>query len=303
MPSRRRCRPGRPCGTGPSPSRTSRSRLSTCCGVAPSSSRKPRLARVLLDHAVADEAVAHARDDRRLLDLLAELHDRGEHVLAGLLAAHDLQQLHHVGRAEEVHADHVLRALRERRRSCRRRASRCWWRGSRRASSTSSSVLKTCSLTPMSSNTASMTRSASVEVVVVERRRRAAPCAASSLSCVELALLDLRLVVLADGRRRPCRAPPASSRARHRDAGVEEVHRDAAAHRAGADHGDAARSARVGVSSGTSGILLAARSAKNAWRSACDSGVVHQLEEELALELQAVVELHRRPRPRPRRRT
>ena len=34
----------------------------------------------------------------------------------------------------------------------------------------------------------------------------------------------------------------------------------------------AVRTGRVGVSSGTSGIFAAARSAKNAWRSAFDSG-------------------------------
>jgi hypothetical protein len=42
---------------------------------------------------------------------------------------------------------------------------------------------------------------------------------------------------------------------RHRDAGVQEVHRDAAAHGAGADHAPRGRSGAVGVSSGTSGIL------------------------------------------------
>jgi hypothetical protein len=57
-----------------------------------------RLARVLLDHAVADEAVGDARDDARLLDLLAELHHGREDVLRGLRAADDLEQLHHVGR-------------------------------------------------------------------------------------------------------------------------------------------------------------------------------------------------------------
>ena len=45
--------------------------------------------------------------------------------LRGLVAAHDLQQPHHVGRAEEVQADHVLRALGEARRSRRGPASRC----------------------------------------------------------------------------------------------------------------------------------------------------------------------------------
>ena len=51
---------------------------------------------VLLEHAVADEAVAHARDHRHLLQPLAELHRGREHVLGGLLAAHHLEQTHHV---------------------------------------------------------------------------------------------------------------------------------------------------------------------------------------------------------------
>src|SRR5262249_50463401 len=55
-----------------------------------------RLLAVLLDHAIADEAVAHARDDRHLLDRLAELHGGGEHILRGFLAAHDFQQAHHI---------------------------------------------------------------------------------------------------------------------------------------------------------------------------------------------------------------
>ena len=47
------------------------------------------------------------------LIFLASRHDGGQHVLGGFLAAHHFQQLHHVGRAEEVHADHVLRTLGE----------------------------------------------------------------------------------------------------------------------------------------------------------------------------------------------
>ena len=43
--------------------------------------------------------------------LRAKRHRGGDHVLRRLLAAHRLEQLHHVGRAEEVQADHVLGAL------------------------------------------------------------------------------------------------------------------------------------------------------------------------------------------------
>src|SRR5512135_1263371 len=69
---------------------------------------------VFLDHAVADEAVAHPGDHRHLLQLLAELHGGGEHVLSGLRAAHHLEQPHDVRRREEVRADHFLRALGDR---------------------------------------------------------------------------------------------------------------------------------------------------------------------------------------------
>jgi hypothetical protein len=69
---------------------------------------------VLLEHAVADEAVAHARDHRHLLQRLAELHGGGEHALVGLLAAHHFEEAHHVRRREEVRADHVLRPLGDR---------------------------------------------------------------------------------------------------------------------------------------------------------------------------------------------
>src|SRR3954469_15461772 len=52
---------------------------------------------VLLDHAIADEAVANAGDHRHLLHGLAELHGGGEDILGGLLAAHHFQQAHDVG--------------------------------------------------------------------------------------------------------------------------------------------------------------------------------------------------------------
>src|SRR5579883_1410777 len=67
------------------------------------------LARILEDHAVADEAVAHAHQHRHLGDRLAEPHRRRDHVLAGLGAAYDLQEAHDIRRAEEVRADHILR--------------------------------------------------------------------------------------------------------------------------------------------------------------------------------------------------
>jgi hypothetical protein len=59
-------------------------------------------------HAVADEAVADADHHRHLVDLAPDRH-RGRRARPGavVLAAHDLEQLHHVRGREEVHAEHV----------------------------------------------------------------------------------------------------------------------------------------------------------------------------------------------------
>jgi hypothetical protein len=65
------------------------------------------LAHVNLGHAVTDKAVTDTRDDRHLADRAGHVHGRGEHLRPGLRAAHHLQQLHHIRRAEEVHADHI----------------------------------------------------------------------------------------------------------------------------------------------------------------------------------------------------
>jgi hypothetical protein len=62
-------------------------------------------------HAVADEAVADARPARRPCRSSWRSASRGEHGSGGLVAAHDFQQLHDVGRREEVHADHASGTL------------------------------------------------------------------------------------------------------------------------------------------------------------------------------------------------
>ena len=71
------------------------------------------LAAVLLDHAVANKAVTHTRHHGGLADLLGHSHHGGHHVLGGFGTTHHFQQLHHVGRAEEMQAHHVFRALGE----------------------------------------------------------------------------------------------------------------------------------------------------------------------------------------------
>ena len=55
--------------------------------------------------------MANAHQYPDLADATTEIHDSGDHLVGGLLAAHVFQQLHHVGGAEEVHAHHVFGTL------------------------------------------------------------------------------------------------------------------------------------------------------------------------------------------------
>ncbi len=52
-------------------------------------------------------------DDGELADLLGELHDRGQHILRRRIAAHDFQQAHDIGGAEEVQSHDIRRAAGE----------------------------------------------------------------------------------------------------------------------------------------------------------------------------------------------
>ena len=63
-----------------------------------------RLSRVGVERPVGRERVADADDHADLADPLGERHHGVERLGRGLLAAHDLEELHHVGRAEEVRA-------------------------------------------------------------------------------------------------------------------------------------------------------------------------------------------------------
>ena len=73
------------------------------------------LRHVLMDHAIADESIAHARDHRGLLDLLGKRHRRCQHIRRRLGTAHHFEQLHDVGRTEKVQPDDILRTLSNRR--------------------------------------------------------------------------------------------------------------------------------------------------------------------------------------------
>src|SRR5258706_7112754 len=76
--------------------------------------QEERLAHAFREHAVADEAVAHADQHRHLADLLAELLRGREDLGVRFLAAHVLDELHDVRGTEEVHAHHVPGSMRRR---------------------------------------------------------------------------------------------------------------------------------------------------------------------------------------------
>ncbi len=60
------------------------------------------------EDAVADEAVGIAGQHAYLADGFGERHRRRDGLRRGLAGAHHLEQLHHVGGAEEMRADHAL---------------------------------------------------------------------------------------------------------------------------------------------------------------------------------------------------
>lgn len=69
---------------------------------------------VVGEDTVSDEPVAHARAHTDLFHLLGQREPRGHNLWRRFVRHHDFQQPHDVGRAEEVQADHILGALRDR---------------------------------------------------------------------------------------------------------------------------------------------------------------------------------------------
>src|SRR5580658_4541317 len=71
--------------------------------------KKNGLADIRMKHAVADKAAAVPYEDADLADFLRELHAAGNDFFVAGFAANDFEEAHHVGRAEEMRADHGLR--------------------------------------------------------------------------------------------------------------------------------------------------------------------------------------------------
>ncbi len=188
-------------------------------------------------HAVADEAVADARDHRDLPDLLRQRHDGREHVVGGLRAADDLEQLHHVRGREEVHAEHVARPRDARGDLVDVEVGGVG--GEDRAGFGDPVELAEDLLLDVHALIDRLDDQVAVGQLGEIERRLEQPHRALDLARRDAAARGARLVVLAH------RGGAAVERLlrhlddRHRHARREEVHRDAAAHRPRTDHADA----------------------------------------------------------------
>ena len=196
--------------------------------------QKPGLAAVLLDHPITDEAVADARDDRGLADFFAQRHHGCQHVFSSLFGAHNFKQPHHVGRAEKVRADHVLRPFREagnfvhvERRGIRREDGT----GLHHAVQLVEDFLLDAQLLEHC-----LDHHVGVFQIVVAQRGAEQGHAFVVFALLELAFFDLRLVVFANRGDAAVQRVLLHLQHLDRNAGVQKIHRNAAAHGASADH-------------------------------------------------------------------
>ena len=222
---------------------------------------------------------------------LASLHHRRQHVGAGRVAAHDLEQLHHVGRAEEVHADDVLRAARaggdpvdvERRRV--RREDRAGL----------GDVVQCREHLLLDGHVLEHRLDDEVrvaEIVVVERRREQRHVL-RDVGRARAALFRRALVVGADLRHAPVERAGIDLEQRDRNARRQEVHRDAAAHRAGADDRDALDRAHGVVSAHAGNARRRALGEERVAQRTRFRASAMQLQEQPPLVAQPLVERHR----------
>ena len=79
--------------------------------ISPFEQQHARLADIGVQHAVADKTVAVTRHHADLADTLTQGQCHVQYRRRGFGATHDFQQFHDVRRAEEVQAEHVLRAF------------------------------------------------------------------------------------------------------------------------------------------------------------------------------------------------
>ena len=195
-----------------------------------------RLPQILLDHAIADKTIAHPRHHRRLADFFGKFHHGHQYVVRGFFTAYYFQQFHHVRRAEEMHADHVLRAL-----GHLRDAIHIERRGVAGKDGTwFHDAVKFFKYLLLDADVFKHRFDHQIGVaqrLVGERRRQQAQ-APSELIGRELALADGVAVVFTDGCDTAIQRILRHFQQRHGDARVEKIHGNATAHGAGTDHGD-----------------------------------------------------------------
>ena len=246
------------------------------------------LAAVLLDHAVADKAIAHARHHSRLLYLLGHAHHGSHHVLGGLGATHHFQQLHHIGWAEEVQAHHVFGALRE---GC----NFVNVQGRGVGSQDGAGLHHTVQLLEYGFFDAdffkhSFDHQIGTSQVVVAQGGRQQRHALVVLVLLELAFLDLRFVVLADDGDATVQRVLLHLQHLDRNTSVQEVHRNAATHGASANNGDRVDCAQRGVRWHIGNLGgRALRQEQMAQTAALSSP--HQVDEDVALDSHTCVKL------------
>ena len=249
--------------------------------------QKHRLTQVLLDHAIADKAIAYAGHDCGLVDLLGDLHDGDQHILGGLFPAHDFQELHHIGRAEKVHPDHVLRTPGE---GCNPVdvEGRCV-RGEDGASFCHRVELLEHRLLHGHVLEYRLDNQIAGLDVVVGQRRLEQRHILLDLFRGELAALDGTVVILAYGRHTLVERLLFRFQDGDGDPGAQKVHRDAATHGASADDGNA-RDLACRRILGHVGDLRRRTLGEKCMAQRPRLRRLHQLREKLALELEAFFE-------------
>ena len=247
--------------------------------------QKAALTAVLLDHAVADEAVAHAGHHSRLADFFGHRHDCGHDVLAGLGGAHHLQQLHHVGRAEKVQADHVLRALGESSDLVDvQRGSVRGQDGARLHDAVE--FFEDFFLDAHLFKHGFNHHVGGFQLVIAQRGAQQAH-ALLVLVLLELAFFDLRFVVFADGGDAAVQRVLLHFQQLDGHAGVKKIHGNATTHGAGANDGDGLDAALRCVRRYVGNLGGSTLGHEQMAQGAAFRGP-HQVDEELALKQHAV---------------
>ncbi|MNM80049.1 hypothetical protein D3C81_919990 [compost metagenome] len=196
------------------------------------------------EHAVADEAEAHAGNHRRLADPASQFESGGQHVRRGLAGIDHFQQAHDVGWTEEVQADDVLGPAGHagdlvdiQRRGVGGED------GARLAHPVEGAEHLLLDFQFLEDR---LDHQVGVGQVGVIEGAGEQVHALANLLGAQLAALQAARVVLVDPFQPAIQGIALAFQDGHRDAGVEEVHGDAAAHGAGADHRDLPDRAQLG---------------------------------------------------------